>query len=283
MLRVMKSLLLILSLCSELCFTAFGQTDSIIVPAPGQYDAYSFLSLGMGRGRLRDTYLTNLQYQGSALDVQYDRRRLLESFWISYQRLDLSLMQGDDCAAGVSSTLAGRLRYRYAREKCCFRHLSVGPYVGFDAGFNYNLKLANANNPATARLAGNVGVSARAGWSYRIAHERCGVHLSLQAPLLGCAFVPEYGASYYETFYLDHTDHDAHFTSLHNQQDLDARLLTDLPVALVPWFKHYNTRLRLGLAYHIETMDINHIITRYSTFQFVVGWSWQYSPRNRRP
>lgn len=273
----MKKLLLILSLCSNFCLAAVGQ-ELEAEPRP----VTSSLSLGVGKGKERDTYLTNLLYEGSALDVHYDRARMMRQMkWNNIQTVDFSLMEGDDQGAGLSSAMAGRFRYRFAMHKVWsydrFSFL-VGPYAGLDLGFNYNLKLASGNNPATVRLTENLGISAGTTWDYFIRRQPCKVDLLIQMPLVGSALVPEYGASYYETFYLNHTDKVVYTTSLHNQQDLDIRLTTDLPVSIAPCFKRYGSSLRVGMAYHIETMDINNIVTRYSTFQFVLGWSWQYLP-----
>jgi len=274
----MKKLLLILSLCSNALF-AQNPTDSI-------RPVTSSLSLGLGKGNQRDTYLTNLHYEGFALDVHYDRTRMMRRWkWNNVQTVDASYMAGDDQQAGLSSVMVGRFRYRFAMHKVWNLDenvqglsLYVGPYAGLDLGFNYNLKMASGNNPATIRLTENLGISAGSTWNYSIRRQPCQVNLLVQSPVIGSALVPEYGASYYESFYLNPSDNTTHTTSFHNQQDLDVRLTTDLPVSIIPWFKRYGNSVRLGMAYHIETMDINQIVTRYSTFQFVIGWSWKYVP-----
>ena len=267
---------------SEFQTTGTEALEGRMVPAWGQYSVCESLTFGVGRGQMRDTYLTNLLYEGTSLDIQYARTRLTERFWTRSQEVDLSFTSGEDSEAGLSSMMAGRIRYRYGLTRSWRvwrkQFLSIGPYMGLDAGFNYNQKLANGNNPATARIAGNAGILLSTGWQYHICRQSCGVGLSLYAPMLGAAFVPEYGASYYETFYLDHTKRDVHFTSLHNQQDLDVRLTTSVPLALVPCWRKYSTRLHVGIGYHIETMDINDIVTRYSNLQLSIGWSWKYNP-----
>ncbi len=281
----MKKLLLILSLCSNLCQLAVAQEDELdplFSRGPVERPVTSSLSMGGGKGNQRDTYLTNLHYEGVALDVHYDRTRMMRQMrWNNIQTIDVSLMDGDDQQAGLSSVMAGRFRYRFAMHKVWSMDrysFFVGPYAGLDLGFNYNLKMAGGNNPATARLTENFGVSGGSSWTYSIRRQPCKLDLMVQMPLVGSALVPEYGASYYESFYLEEPTKAFHFTSLHNQQDLDVRLTTDLPVSIIPWFSRYGNSLRVGVAYHIETMDINNIITRYSTFQFILGWTWQYLP-----
>lgn len=240
------------------------------------------LTLQVGSGTLRDTYLTPLKYEGSCLTLQYERRRHLRHPLLSNaQTVTLNYMRGDD-RNDNSESLAGRLRYRYALNFNLWHNdrwsFLLGPTWGAEAGFNYNLKLVNANNPATARLASNFGATAAAGLHYRLKGYRCRALAEVQAPLLGVAFMPEYGASYYETFYLDHSTNDVHCTSLHNQQDLDVRLTTDIPLAVIPGLRRLRTEVRLGVNYHIETMKINDITTRYSTFEAVVGWCYQQIP-----
>jgi len=245
----------------------------------------STLVAGWGQGKVRDTYLTNLLYTGTAFDIRYERTRIMRSgVWDNHQWLDVDLMYEAVDKSDASASHAGRLRYRYAMHRKMISgssySASLGWVTGADLGFNYNLKMANSNNPATVRAAVNAGISGKARYAYCLRKQPCFVELQLQAPLLGAALVPEYGASYYETFYLDHTDRDAHFTSLHNQQDLDIRLTTDIPFSVIPYMTRFSSSLRVGMAYHIETMDINHIITRQSTLQFVLGWTWQYLPYN---
>ena len=245
----------------------------------------SSLSLGIGRGKMRDTYLTPLLYQGTALDLHFDRSRVMRGLkWSNLQMADLSFTDGDDTASGLTSAYALRLRYSFAMHKfwrfptsLSNKSLEVGPYFGIDFGGNYNLRIANGNNPATLRLAEGFGLSAAATWVCWPFGHPCPVNFTVQMPLIGTAFVPEYGASYYETFYLETAPNETTFTSLHNRQDLTLRLTTDVPFAVIPWL-HNGSSLRLGLGYHIETMDINDIVTRYSTFQLVVGWSWKYLP-----
>lgn len=295
----MKKLLLILSLCSNFFVlpTAIAQEaetseeeTEYVVPRP----VTSVLTLGIGQGKMRDTYLTNLMYEGSALDVTYERWRLMRQCkWNNEQVVDISYMKGKD-KSRMTTSMAGRLRYHYAMHKVWRLgnpsaltseapvSLYVGPYASLNIGFNYNLKMANGNNPATLHLSENLGISAGAVWHYSLRRQPCALNLQIQAPIVGNAVVPEYGASYYETFYLEDDPKTTHITSLNNQQDLDLRITTDIPLTTLPFLKKLDTTIRLGFAYHIETMDVNHIVTRYSTCQLVVGWTYQYLPFSRR-
>ena len=259
----------------------------------------NILSLRMGQGKMRDTYLTPLLYTGSSISLEGQRWRMHRNLdWTSWQLADIAFSTGEDHGHD-SEAWAGRLRYRYGilrrwsdsldpltldiRPESSPWSFYLGPYAGIDLGFDYNLKIASSNNPATARITTNLGAAGAVCYRFQTpAAQGMRVMLQAHAPLLGMGFCPEYGASYYETFYLDSSDHIFHFTSLHNQQDLDVQLAVDFPLAIIPWFRSFDSVLRLGGSYHIETMDINDITTRYSSFEFVIGWVYQYLPFSRR-
>ncbi len=271
----------------------------------------NILSLRIGQGKMRDTYLTPLLYTGSSISLEGQRWRMHRNpVWTSWQQADIMFSTGEDHGHN-SEAWTGRLRYRYGvlhRWSESLSNLSnlsnfsnhsnpsnpsesfgspwsfyLGPYAGVDLGFDYNLKMGSSNNPATARITTNLGAAGAVSYKFQTPWAQ-GMKVMLQAhaPLLGMGFCPEYGASYYETFYLNTSGNILHFTSLHNQQDVDLQLAVDFPLAIIPWFRSFDSVLRLGGSYHIETMDINDITTRYSSFEFVIGWVYQYLPFSRR-
>ena len=262
----------------------------------------NILSLRIGQGKMRDTYLTPLLYSGGSISLEGQRWRMHRNpVWTSWQQADIMFSTGEDHGHN-SEAWTGRLRYRYGILRRWSESLSnlsnpsnpsetfgspwsfyLGPYAGIDLGFDYNLKMASSNNPATARITTNLGAAGAVSYKFQSPWAQ-GMKVMLQAhaPLLGMGFCPEYGASYYETFYLNTSGNILHFTSLHNQQDVDVQLAVDFPLAIIPWFRSFDSVLRLGGSYHIETMDINDITTRYSSFEFVIGWVYQYLPFSRR-
>jgi len=257
------------------------------------------LSARIGQGSMRDTYLAPLLYTGASISLEGQRWRMHRNLnWVNWQQADLTFSTGEDKGAN-SEAWTGRLRYRYGilwrwsdsldpatlnvRADHSPWSFYLGPYAGIDVGFDYNLKMASSNNPATARVVANLGAAGAV--SYRFQNPSVyGMRVMLQAhaPLIGAGFRPEYGASYYETFYLSNSGNYVHFTSLHNQQDADVQLAVDFPLAIIPGLRSFDSVLRLGGSYHIETMDINDITSRYSSFEFVIGWVYQYLPFGRR-
>ena len=240
----------------------------------------STLEVLLGSASVRNTYLAPLLYTGQNLGLAYERARRWKNLgMMSLQTLSGQFTMGED-KGGHSENWSGRLRYRYAAHcdwDLFFLTLMAGPYAGAEVGFDSNLKMAGGNNPATARLAFNTGLSLMGATHYRLFGRMSKASLLVQTPLLGYAMMPEYGASYYESFMLDNVQHMHHFTSLHNQQDLDVRLTTDFP--LLP---SRAGDMRLGVAYHIETMKINHTVNRFSSIEAIIGWTIQSLPFNRR-
>ena len=280
----MKSIYRILTLLSLLTFVASVYSQQMAAEAR---PVTSVVSYKMGQGQVRNSYLTPLLYTGTSYGLEGQRWRLQRNLkWTNFQLLDLSFVSATD-KGEHSEDWSGRLRYRYGvlrRWAVSAAHwvFFAGPYLGADLGFDYNLKMASANNPATVRAALNAGAMGVASYAFQVRGQRIPVLLQGRLPLLGAAFQPEYGASYYETFYLDAGGQTAHLTSVHNQQDFDLQLTADVPLAVIPWFRRYDSVIRLGAAYHIETMDINAITTRFSTIEFSVGWVYQHLPFSRR-
>ena len=282
--KTFLSVLLILSVLFGQSLWAQGTTDTDEVIRP----VTASMSVAIGPTQVRNTYLTPLLYEGTSYSVEYQRWRLQPNLsWANWHQLQLSYADAFD-RGEHGNMYAARLRYQYGSLRRIIPAQSpawsffVGPMASADLGFDYNLKMSGGNNPATARVATNMGAVMAASYSFAPRGLHLPVMLQVSAPLIGAAMMPEYGASYYETFYLDHGGNYIHFTSLHNQQDIDARLSTDIPLALLPFMRHCGAIIRLGTSYHIETMDINHINTRLSSFQFVVGWVYRYIPYDYR-
>lgn len=245
----------------------------------------SALTVEFGSSAARNTYMAPMLYEGNSLSVHYERwRGMKHPGWITMQFIDADLAKGDAEHGKHSSMWSVRATYRYSMlrefEKFEVKGIKffLGGYAGIDGGFDYNLKTAGGNNPSAVRSTENVGLSAVAKRNYNIRNKPCEVMLQLQMPLMGMALMPEFGASYYETFMLKTADNNLHFTSLHNQQDADVRLTTDIPLAVIPGLRKSKTVIRVGGFYHIETMDVNHIVERYSTLGICVGWTWRYLP-----
>lgn len=256
--------------------------DAQPYPTPTQRPVIGVVEFQYGLGQVRNTYLTPLRYDGWATGATYQRwRQWRYRNWMSRQQLSLHLTFGTD-AGQHGETWAGRLTYHYAAlyqwHPMSRLTLMLGPSLGAGVGFDVNLKMTAGNNPATARVVGDVGAQGVAVWHYLWSRQPCRAMFEVHTPLLGYALQPEYGASYYETFLLQNTHNEHHFTAPHVRQDLDLRLTTHIPVAVVPWLRRRQATLHVGAAWHIETMRLNDVTTRYSQASLLVGWTFGHLP-----
>ena len=143
----------------------------------------NILSLRIGQGKMRDTYLTPLLYTGSSISLEGQRWRMHRNpVWTSWQQADIMFSTGEDHGQN-SEAWTGRLRYRYGvlhRWSENSSNLSnpsnpsnspwsfyLGPYAGVDLGFDYNLKMGSSNNPATARITTNLGAAGAVSYKFQ--------------------------------------------------------------------------------------------------------------------
>ena len=103
----------------------------------------------------------------------------------------------------------------------------------------------------------------------RYAFSLCGlpmkVRLQTDIPLLGVAFGPDYGQSYYEIFSLGHYDHNVCFT--HPLNAPSAHVLFTLQVPM-------GRRAVLSVGYDgdIRQSHVNHLKRHHWSHRFVIGY-----------
>lgn len=102
----------------------------------------------------------------------------------------------------------------------------VGPQAQLRIGGIYNLR--NSNNPAQLKLGIHLAASAMAKYRFTLWSTPMNVRLQADIPVLGAAFAPDYGQSYYEIFYLNQAKDCVHITSLHNNLSLRTGLSYDI-------------------------------------------------------
>lgn len=183
-----------------------------------------------------DTYLSPLRYSGphvALLSECFSQAVAPSGRWFTQS---LFALHGDYATpvSGSGLTVGGMADYSYtwyyeapllSPQGGKFR-LLVGPQAQLRLGGIYNLR--NSNNPAQLKLGVNLAASAMAKYTFSLWHTPMSVRLQTDLPLLGTAFGPDYGQSYYEIFYLGQGNGCAHMTSLHNNLSLRTNLSYDL-------------------------------------------------------
>lgn len=124
----------------------------------------------------------------------------------------------------------------------------------------------SGNNPGQAKL--DVMVNATGIVTYTIPngkHRPFLLSYQLTFPLLGVAFSPNYGQSYYEIFKLHNYDHNVVFANLFNMPSNRHRLMFDMPIR--------RAKLRLGYDLQINQARFNNLEYNSITMDFMIGYT----------
>ena len=202
-------------------------------------------SLGGGMTHLLDTYLSPLTYKGGHVVIMDERFAPTTATCGRWFSQSLFSLHGDYtlAARGRGLTVGGMADYSHtyyyevpllSSQKGKFR-LFVGPQGLLRIGGIYNLR--NSNNPAQLKLGINLAASAMTKYTFTLWETPMNVRLQTDLPLLGFAFGPDYGQSYYEIFYLGQSEGCIHLTSFHNNLSLRTKLSYDVE------FRTYTLRL----------------------------------------
>ncbi len=230
---------------------------------------------GAGVGDVLDTYLSPYCYAGANFRLMREtQRRVRRPPWgggATFQTLldaDVSLLTG---RMGGVAEYAGGVRYSLAwlgrvAQPLPGLHVAAGPTFSGYAGCVYNER--NGNNPAQAKADVMLGASASATYTFALARRPCRVRYQVAAPLVGAAFSPNYGQSYYEAFVLG--DYDRNVVLAH---PLNAPSMRHLLTVDIPLGRASATTLRLGYAGALMQSTFNHLRYHSYTHAFLVGFT----------
>lgn len=163
-------------------------------------------------------------------------------------------------ASGASAVIAGSVDGPHVSPL----NVRLGLLADFSIGGLYNTR--NGNNPAQARVSLSVDPSVMLAWRFSVNGKPFALRYGAAAPVVGLAFSPNYGQSYYEIFSRGNYDHNIVFTSPFSGPQLHQMLAFD--------FRLWRTTFTVGYLGDIRQMDANNLKFHQYTHSVVFGWRY---------
>ncbi|MDO5571955.1 MAG: DUF3316 domain-containing protein [Bacteroidales bacterium] len=238
----------------------------------------SSTTIGMGNSDILDTYLTPLDYKGWSLEIRNERMQAAKKG--NGNRINQQLIWGDyssnsnQAENGMIISCFGGYSFGTLWKKHISKDLILlgGGYASAETGFIYNLR--NGNNPASAKLSLNTGITGMALYRLNIKSMPITIRYQCSIPIFGCFFSPHYEQSYYEIFSLGNWDGIFHAASFHNQFNMDNYVSFDIPIS--------SLSLRIGYLNTIRNTNVNEIKNRKVNHSFVIGFVKTFYPYSKK-
>ena len=256
--------MLLLSLC------AYGQDNKEVLHSS---------MVGVGWSNILDTYLSPYNYTGTDIRIQRETMRMT-TLWdgrVSNQSLiDINGAINKNHAGNINE-YAGGIRYSQGWFYNFAGGNVVNPVERSKSPWNVAAGLAasgyvggvyidrSGNNPGQAKVDVMIDACAMATYDMKIAGHHYLWRYQVSVPLLGMAFSPNYGQSYYEAFELGNSDHNVLFAYVGNMPSMRHRLTLDIPI------KRYT--VRFGYVAQFNQSTFNHLKYHQYSHDFMVGFN----------
>lgn len=222
--------------------------------------------LGIGTTNVLDTYISPEKYTGN--EIRYIS--LIDKMKIGSRWSTTMINQGDVSYTKNRSAdgdeISGMYNFAYGCHynwSLCSGNLRLqaGGLADLNIGFIYNTR--SGNNPAEARCYLNITPSGAAEYDMHIHNHIYMLRYSLQLPLVGVMFSPNYGQSYYEIFSKGDYDHNIVPTTFISSPSFRQMLTVDFNIC--------HTTLRVGYLGDYQQSKVNNLKTHIYTNSLVIG------------
>lgn len=234
---------------------------------------------GIGRVNHLDTYLSPLEYRGPQATYLHRTGRLLRrNTNILYQTWTQGEFSYAHNPAGNVHDIGGAIHYDMGWGRLWKNLLlpgldvSVSGLAGGTFGFLYNER--NGNNPAQARAQFRLSAALGGDYRFRIRRQTLTLRYQLHLPLLGMAFLPRYGQSYYNLFVQGERNHNLICTHVADAFSPRQLLTLDIPVR--------RSVLTVGYLSDIRQLQANGLKQHQYVRSFVVGYTRSLSIVRRK-
>lgn len=229
--------------------------------------------VGIGQSSQLDTYLSQEHYKGPELRI------INQTEFCSKDSLWTTQLQNTLSAAYTKpQSKSGReLSGQYNIQVALLHDMNefLSPYVSVQnltisagaaaelfVGGVYNTR--NGNNPAQLRLGMDIAPKVKSTYGFSLWHRDFRVGYEGMLPVIGVAFSPNYGQSYYEIFSEGNYNHNVCLTSPFNAFSYSHQLTLDIPMN--------KGALRVGYLGDYRQAKLNNIKTHQFTHSLLLGW-----------
>ncbi|MBQ9363557.1 MAG: DUF3316 domain-containing protein [Bacteroidaceae bacterium] len=224
---------------------------------------------GLGAANILDSYLSPYSYKGIEARIihQTERQTKLWNGHISYNtQIDINATYVKNPAKNVKE-YAGGIRYSnawlYHFADIKQWHFATGLAASGYAGGIYNDR--NGNNPAQGKFDLMIDLTGKASYNFRVKGKQWQATYNLSCPLVGIAFSPMFGQSYYEIFSLKDYDHNCVFANFINTPSMRHLITLDIPIG--------RNTLRIGYAAEFMQSKWNGIRYHAYSHNFMIGFT----------
>lgn len=241
---------------------SFAQNDSVA----RQKITTTANMIGIGRTNVLDDYLSNEKYRGTELRFISMTEKYTPSKRLSFQRLfqvDASLPSNN---SETGSNIVGMMNYSlgwYYNWNFLDGNLRVQAGGLADMNFGGILNTRNGNNAGQLRCYLNIAPSAAVTYDFSMWRRNFALRYSIDVPLFGLMFSPNYGQSYYEIFTRSKYDHNLVFTTIGCAPSMRHTFTLDFPIR--------KTTLRVGYFGDFQQAKVNGIKSHIWTNGVVLG------------
>ena len=214
-----------------------------------------------------DTYLSGYDHKGAGYHIQHQslRRARTGSYgWIYQTRTDATLGISTLHSNSQLMFMASRLWSGY-HPLAINDNLKILAGVQIKAGGGALYTPSYSNNPVSAKISATVGASAMAIYTFKLREKQYKARYTMDLPLIGAMFAPEYGQSYYEIFGLGHTKGIVHLASPFNAPSMTHSFSIDIPTK--------RSTLRIAYVADIYQSDINSLRTHIYNHSLLLGYA----------
>ncbi len=231
---------------------------------------HTTLLMGGGQVGVLDTYLSEIPHTGHAFQLLFmsDYPAIHGGAWHIYTDANLHLGLPKNKGNGSFMYLLGAHYSIAGAYRACSWHgmtVDLAPMLTLQA--QGNLKSANTNNIGNIKAGIGLDGWARIRYVLPIDAMPIAIGYTLQVPLVGLAFQPDYGQSYYD--YASGGNNAPirlHLSSFPNYRCLRQRLLLELPIR--------NLTISVGAEHGYQNQMISHLNFRQGYWSVLLGISF---------